>query len=145
MKTVEEHLHLPYRVVLNRVILIPDRDEDGNEGFVAEVEELHGCYSQGRTVDEAYQNIHDAMAGWISVALADGQSIPEPRELIPYSGKFVVRLPRTLHEELVRAAEGEDVSLNQFVLAVVSSAGGWRQPQRGILPAKSSPLDHTRS
>jgi len=58
MKTVEEHLHLPYRV-----ILIPDRDEDGNEGFVAEVEELHGCYSQGRTVDEAYQNIHDAMAG----------------------------------------------------------------------------------
>ncbi len=127
MKTVEEYLHLPYRV-----ILIPDRDEDGNEGFVAEVEELQGCYSQGRTVEEVYQNIHDAMAGWISVALTDGQSIPEPRELTPYSGKFVVRLPRTLHGELVRAAEGEDVSLNQFVSAVLSSAVGWRQPQQGI-------------
>ncbi len=137
MKTVEEYLHLPYRV-----ILIPDRDEDGNEGFVAEVEELHGCYSQGRTVDEAYQKIHDAMAGWVSVALADGQSIPEPRELTPYSGKFVVRLPRTLHGELVRAAEGEDVSLNQFVSAALSSAVEWRQPQPGIHRVQSSSPDH---
>jgi len=76
------------------------------------------------------------------VALADGQSIPEPRELIPYSGKFVVRLPRTLHEELVRAAEGEDVSLNQFVLAVVSSAGGWRESRQGIQRVQSSSPDH---
>jgi antitoxin HicB len=124
MKTVDEYLDLPYRV-----ILLPDKDEDGNEGFVAEVEELPGCYSQGRTVEEAYRNVRDAMVGWISVALADGQSIPEPRELISYSGKFVVRLPQTLHEELVRAAEREGVSLNQFVSAVLSSAVGWRQPR----------------
>jgi antitoxin HicB len=126
MKTIEQYLGLPYRV-----ILIPDKDEAGNEGYVAEVEELPGCYSQGRTVEEAYQNVHDAMAGWMSVALEDGQTIPLPREQASYSGKFVVRIPQSLHAELVETADQENVSLNQFVAAVLAGAVGWRQPRRG--------------
>ncbi len=125
MRTLEKYLDLPYRV-----ILIHDRDEEGNEGYVAEVEELSGCYSQGRTVEEAYRNIRDAMVGWISVALEDGQPIPEPRELTSYSGKFVVRIPKSLHGDLVRAAEQEDVSLNQFVSAVLAGAVGYGTARR---------------
>ena len=39
---------------------------------------------------------------------------PEPKE---YSGKFNVRIPRSLHAALVSEAEAEGVSLNQLVLA----------------------------
>ncbi len=39
---------------------------------------------------------------------------PEPKE---YSGKFNVRIPKTLHAALVCEAEAEGVSLNQLVLA----------------------------
>jgi predicted HicB family RNase H-like nuclease len=40
--------------------------------------------------------------------------IPHERE---YSGKFNVRIPKSLHAALVREAEAEAVSLNQLVLA----------------------------
>jgi predicted HicB family RNase H-like nuclease len=39
---------------------------------------------------------------------------PEPKE---YSGKFNVRIPKSLHAALVSEADAEGVSLNQLVLA----------------------------
>ena len=37
-------------------------------------------------------------------------------ELEPYSGKIVLRIPRSLHKQLKEAAAGEGVSLNQYML-----------------------------
>lgn len=129
----------------DRVIPIPDRDEVGNEGFVAEVEELPGGYSQGRTVEEAYRKVHDATAGWISIALADGQAVPERRESSVFSGKFVVRPPKTLHGELVRDAEWEDVSLNQFVSSALAGAIGWHRKGKPQFVVRSVGERRTRS
>jgi hypothetical protein len=42
------------------------------------------------------------------------------------SGRILVRLPRTLHAELVDQAEQEGVSLNQFIVAALAGATGWR-------------------
>lgn len=47
------------------------------------------------------------------VALEDGIRIPEPKE--KYSGRFSVRVPKTLHQTLVKNAKLEGVSLNQYV------------------------------
>ena len=33
-----------------------------------------------------------------------------------YSGKITVRIPKTLHKELVTSAKGEGISLNQYIL-----------------------------
>ncbi|HZU34826.1 MAG TPA: toxin-antitoxin system HicB family antitoxin [Gemmataceae bacterium] len=47
-------------------------------------------------------------------------SLPEPPvgpQRREYSGKFNVRVPKTLHAALVREAEAEGVSLNQLVVA----------------------------
>lgn len=38
------------------------------------------------------------------------------RDLEEYSGKLVLRLPRSLHKQLKEAAEIEGVSLNQYML-----------------------------
>jgi predicted HicB family RNase H-like nuclease len=40
---------------------------------------------------------------------------------IPKSGRFVVRLPRSLHAALEREADREGVSLNQLVVAKLSA------------------------
>lgn len=122
MKSVEEYLKLPYRIALT-----PDVDEDGASGWVAEVDELPGCISQGRTAEEAVDNVRDAMAGWISVALDDGQPIPEPRAAQRYSGRFLLRVPATLHAELAQCAEREGVSINQFASSALAGAVGWRR------------------
>ena len=36
-------------------------------GYVADVPELNGCMSQGKTIDEALENIKDAIKGWLEV------------------------------------------------------------------------------
>ena len=45
--------------------VIIERDE--SEYFVAEVPAMPGCYSQGKTIEEAKQNIREAIEGWIEV------------------------------------------------------------------------------
>ena len=94
-KTVEYYMDLPYTIEL-----IPEPQG----GWFVAVKELPGCMSQGDTVEEAIEMIRDAMRGWIEVSLQDGDPIPEPRQLEDYSGKFVVRVPRSLHRELVERA-----------------------------------------
>ena len=119
--TVDDYLALPYRVVLT-----PDTDEDGRSGWVAEIAELPGCISQGDSPNDAVENVWDAMAGWISVALEDGRPIPTPRAEDSYSGRFVTRIAAGLHASLAREAEKEGVSLNQLVSALLAGSVGWR-------------------
>ncbi|MCK4739041.1 MAG: type II toxin-antitoxin system HicB family antitoxin [Deltaproteobacteria bacterium] len=42
-----------------------EQDEAGY--FVAEVPALPGCFSQGKTKDEAIANIKEAVEGWLEV------------------------------------------------------------------------------
>jgi antitoxin HicB len=121
MRTVEDYLDLPYHIVLVR-----DEDEDGDVGYVARVEELPGCISQGDSPNEAMESVRDAMYGWIKIALEDGKEIPEPITEPAYSGRFMVRGPKTLHAALARAAEQEGVSLNLFVVSALSASVDWR-------------------
>jgi predicted RNase H-like HicB family nuclease len=58
---------------MRQVILYPDED-----GFwVAEVPSLPGCNSQGKTREEALDNIRDAIEGYIEALKQDGLPIPE--------------------------------------------------------------------
>ena len=111
----EDYLNLPYAIEL-----VQDMDDAGHRGWVAEIEELPGCISQGATSEEAIVNVRNAMLGWISVALEDGRNIPQPRALGTYSGKFIVRVPTSLHADLVKTAAREGVSLNQFVATTLA-------------------------
>ncbi len=43
-----------------------------------------------------------------------------------HSGKLLVRMPATLHDELARVAKAEGVSLNQLITGVLASSVGWR-------------------
>jgi len=127
-KTVEYYMGLPYTIELWRA-------PEG--GWVVGVKELLGCLSQGETAEEALEMIQDAMQGWLEVALEMGDVIPEPRVEEGYSGKFVVRVPRSLHRQLVVTAESEGVSLNQYInVALAQSVGRPAaapqvKPQRG--------------
>jgi antitoxin HicB len=117
-KSMEEYLRLPYTIEVIR-----DDDEE-NPGWVARIIELPGCITQGDTFEELGEMIEDAMRGWIGTALEDGQEIPEPRPVESYSGKFIVRVPRSLHHELVDAAVREGVSLNMYVSTALGKAVG---------------------
>lgn len=112
---VQSHLAQPYTRELVR-------NDDGT--WFARVVEFAGCMTEGDTPQEALANLDDAMASWIHAHLTDGHAIPPPLSSDRYSGKFLMRVPKTLHRELARRADLEGVSLNQFVLSALARAIG---------------------
>lgn len=88
--------------------------------YFAIIPDLPGCMSEGKTPDEAVRNVEAAKAAWFEDALESGVEIPQPADQHEYSGKFVVRLPVSLHRRLARAARHDGVSLNQYVLALLA-------------------------
>jgi len=63
-------------------------DEEYN-GYVAEVPRLHGCVSQGKTMDEAIANIKDAIQGYLYVQ--EKHQINELKEeTISFIGEVVI-------------------------------------------------------
>ena len=108
--TAKDYMELPYNISFRHV-----KDESG-EYYFASVQELDGCMSDGATPDEAYANVREAMEGWIETKLEAGFAVPTPINAEKYSGKFVVRLPKSLHKRLSLEAEREGVSLNQYTL-----------------------------
>lgn len=114
MKNVEYYMNLPYNYIVQ-----PITDESGSY-FYARVLELDGCQSTGKTFEEAYENLREAMEGWIETKLEGGFEVPLPVGYDDFSGKFVVRIPKSLHYRLTIEAEQEGVSLNQYALYKLS-------------------------
>ena len=116
--TVEQYLDLPYTIENTK------DESDEYAGWFARVVELPGCMTQADTFEELSVMIKDAMMAWIESAREDNESIPLPRSLEDYSGRFVVRIPKSLHRELVEMAEREGVSLNTFVNVALGKVTG---------------------
>ena len=96
---------------------------DEDEGFIVEAPDLPGCSAFGADETEAVREAQDAIAAWIEAAKAAGRAIPAPSKLEPltaYSGKFLVRIGRELHQRLTRDAHSDGLSLNQYALKLLS-------------------------
>lgn len=111
-RTVDEYMALPYTIEI-----VPDEN-----GFFIRVKELEGCMSVGNTKAEALEMIEDAMREWLHIAIEDDLDIPLPESLRKesYSGKFPLRMPKSLHEKLAKAASLDGISLNQHIVNLLS-------------------------
>ena len=61
-------------------IVVEKEPED--EGYLAYSPTLPGCFSNGRTIEEAKRNIRDAVQQHIESLLAHGQPIPQNEHLV---------------------------------------------------------------
>jgi len=133
-KDLNYYLALPYTIEIIR--------EDDSTWF-ARVAELPGCMTEGDSLEDATAMIYDALASWVETALEDGQPIPEPRAAEEYSGKFVVRVPKSLHRDLAEAAAREKVSLNQYIGTELARAVG--RDQAALRPQRKARAAGSRS
>jgi antitoxin HicB len=101
------------------------KDEGG--GYAITFPDLPGCRSDGATPEEAIENGRDALESWLAVAGEFGDELPKPFSAV--SGRFVQRVPRSLHAQLIAQAKAEGVSLNTLVVSIVSQGLGQRQAE----------------
>lgn len=121
---MDSSVELPYPVTL-----FEDSEGEGGD-WVATVDALAGCTARGDTPQEALGAVSEATSAWLEAAAREGREAPEPKSLQSHSGRLLLRMPQTLHAELSRLAERENVSLNQFITDVLAGALGWRVPAR---------------
>lgn len=131
MKNFTEKLQ--HYMNLNYPSQITKIDEADGGGFLIEVPMLKGCMSDGETVEEAYNNLEEAKKEWFTYMLENNLAIPEPADA-SYSGRFMVRIPKTLHKIITEQSKREGLSLNQYVSNVLAYAAG----QRAALTAKKN-------
>ena len=98
----------------------PLSEEEGG-GFLISFPDFSECISDGETIEEAIANGFDALAETIAALEDLGLPVPAPGGG-GYSGKFVQRVPKSLHARLALRAKREGVSMNTLVISLLSEA-----------------------
>ena len=56
--------------------------EENDEGYLAYSPTLPGCFSNGKTIEEARKNVRDAIQQHVTSLLAHGQAVPQNEKLV---------------------------------------------------------------
>jgi antitoxin HicB len=101
----------------------PLSSEEGG-GYLISFPDFAECISDGETVAEAMENGRDALKATIAALKAKKLPVPAPNSGGVASGKFVARVPKTVHAQLAIRARAEGVSLNALVLTFIAQGLG---------------------
>ncbi len=99
-------------------VIAGDPDEGG---YVIEFPDLPGCMTSIESLDELVEMATEIRELWIESEYERGMDIPEPSYPETYSGKFNLRLPKSLHRLLAWQADEDGVSLNQYVVTLLAA------------------------
>ena len=77
-KDLDYYDGLPWRVIID-----PERQDDGRIIFVASHPEFDGVLGTGQTPEAALADLHAARRSMIEALLAEGYQIPEPAVATP--------------------------------------------------------------
>jgi len=101
-------------------------------GFFVEYPDLPGCMAQVESEEDIIPTMKEVFQTWMELAYESGQDIPLP--LLPgeYSGRLNTRLPRSLHRSLAERAEREGVSLNTYMVCLLSQQASLRVVEKRL-------------
>lgn len=105
----------------------PLTDEEGG-GFLISFTDFTECISDGETVEEAIHNGLDVLQETIAALESLNLPVPEPGSGGSHSGKFIQRVPKSLHARLAIRARQEGVSMNALVTSILAENLGKREP-----------------
>ena len=103
-------------------------DEDGG-GYLITYPDFNDCISDGETIEEAIENGKEALTAVIATLEEMNLPVPEPKSG-GFSGKFVQRIPKSLHARLAARARQEGVSINALVTTYIAESLGTEKRPR---------------
>ncbi|MDQ3399307.1 MAG: toxin-antitoxin system HicB family antitoxin, partial [Deinococcota bacterium] len=111
-KNLEYYLSLKYPLSIR-----PLSEEDG--GYYAVYPDFGGAtaHGDGESIEEAIKEANLSKRLTLESLFEHGDPVPQPGALESYSGKFNVRVPKSLHRQLALEAEREGVSLNMLIVS----------------------------
>ncbi len=104
----------------------PLSQEEGG-GFLISYPDFAECISDGETVEDALKNGQDALRATIAALEAKALPVPVANSGGIASGKFVARVPKTIHAQLTTRARTEGVSLNTLVVTFLAQGLGRKE------------------
>lgn len=103
---------------------------DSEPLFEARVKELPDVREYAESAQGAYDLAIDTIETAAAMFAETGRPFPPPaRPQDQFSGRVTLRLPKSLHQALVNAAEDEGVSLNQHLVTALTCYT-WNPEQR---------------
>ncbi len=111
-----------------------------DECYVATVPEFPGLSAMGETPEKAAEEAKIAVDGFLEIYLEDGCEIPEPETVKDYSGQTRLRLPKSLHATLSKEAEREGISLNSYIVHLLSERNLGKKVEAEINKLRSEVL-----
>jgi antitoxin HicB len=105
-------------------------EEEGG-GYLISFPDLPGCISDGETIEAAIKNGIDAVNSWIATSREFHDQIPKAGSS-QASGRFVQRLPKSLHARLAERAKQEGISMNALVTSIIAESMGKRENYKSI-------------
>jgi antitoxin HicB len=111
-------------------VVIQWSEED--DGYIATIPELSGISAFGVTREEALQELEVAKDAYLEVFKEDSRELPAPDTLNSFSGQTRIRLPKGLHASLSREAKMEGVSLNTYIVHLLSERNIGHRIERKI-------------
>ena len=110
-------------------VVSPIAPSDGG-GFLFTLPDIPGVVGDGPTEAAAIKDGREAFLATVSALIDLGRDVPAPtltaRDFTPLSvsGKFVARVPRSMHIQLAARAKTEGVSLNTLVISLIAEGMG---------------------
>ena len=104
----------------------PLRQDEGG-GFLISYPDFAECISDGDTVEDALKNGQEALKATIAALKSKGLPVPAANSGGIASGKFVARVPKTIHAQLTTRAKVEGVSLNTLVVTFIAQGLGRKE------------------
>ena len=141
MKNTEYYMNLPY------ITEIAELSEEDGGGVVVCHPELGrlSANAWGETYEEAKAMLIEIKRDIFDRCLAEGLPIPEPKseDLQKYSGKILLRMPRSLHKAVAEAAEDEGQSINAYIIGALLKITERNEAVKEILDTLCCPVETT--
>jgi predicted HicB family RNase H-like nuclease len=113
---LEKYLNLDYPIAIEKIA------EELGGGYIAYLPDFGKkvIFGDGETEAEALEDLKEFKEFQFGRFVERGMEFPEPKKASESSGKFMLRLPKDLHQQLTYYAKLNDTTLNQYCVHLLS-------------------------
>ena len=106
-----------------------------DKGYIALIHELPGHSAFGETPERAVKEARIAADLYVETLKEDDDPVPQPNLLQEYSGQVRFRMPKDLHGRLSELAKREGMSLNTYMVYVLTRGTTAEDCRRAVVGA----------